>query len=163
MIKHIDTWFTFARGLGLGIEQMEEIVLVTGLHFTRSWANVTFFEGQMRGQASLGVNVTNGPNTSINWRCLPGSVRGGVRSWGPEGEVCQFARDPGIRSANLWPEFRTYRRINAYSYEVSVLLVSSGYCIGGLEAPQDPTRYRMGNLMIMSLTRNSSPYPRWKR
>jgi hypothetical protein len=91
MIKHIDSWFAFARGLGLGIEQMEEIVLVTGLHLTRSWANVAFFEGQKTGQASLGVNVIYGPDISINWHCSPGSVRGGVRSWGPEGKVCRFA------------------------------------------------------------------------
>jgi hypothetical protein len=46
--------FTFARGFGLGIEQMEEIVLVTGLHLTRSWANIVFLEGHANGHASLG-------------------------------------------------------------------------------------------------------------
>ncbi len=86
MIKNIDTWFAFARSLGLGIEQMEEIVLVTGMHLTRSWANVAFFEGQTNGQASLGVEVAYG---GIKWQCSPGSVRGGVRSWGPGGKVCQ--------------------------------------------------------------------------
>jgi len=90
MIKHIDSWFTFARRLGLGIERMEEIILVTGLHRTRSWANVAFFEGQTNGQASLGVNVIHGPDMSIYWQCSLGSVQGGVRSWGPEGQVCQF-------------------------------------------------------------------------
>jgi hypothetical protein len=93
MISHIDSWFAFARRLGLGIERMEEIVLVTGLHLTRSWANVAFFEGQANGQASLGVNVTHGPDISIHWQCLPGSVRGGVRSWGPEGKVRRFAEN----------------------------------------------------------------------
>ena len=92
MIKHIDSWFTFTRRLGLGIEHMEEIVLVTGLHLTRSWANVAFFEGQANGQASLGVNVIHSPDMSIHWQCSPGSVRGGVRSWGPEGKVCRFAK-----------------------------------------------------------------------
>jgi hypothetical protein len=30
MIKHIDAaWFAFGRGLGLGINQMEDIILVT--------------------------------------------------------------------------------------------------------------------------------------
>lgn len=92
MVKNIDSWFTFARGLGLGIEQMEEIVLVTGLHLTRSWANVVFWEGHANGQASLGVNVSHGPNVNINWQCLPGSVQGGVRSWGPEGWVCHSSK-----------------------------------------------------------------------
>lgn len=54
MIKHIDSWFSFARGFGLGMEHMEEIVLVTGLHLTRSWATVAFFEGMPSGRASFG-------------------------------------------------------------------------------------------------------------
>ena len=29
MIKHIDSWFSWVRLLGVGIERMEEIVLVT--------------------------------------------------------------------------------------------------------------------------------------
>ena len=87
MIKHIDTWFAFARALGLGIEHMEEIVLVTGLHLTRSWATVAFFAGRPNAQASFGFHVTHGTNVSISWWCSPGSVPGGVRSWGPEGSV----------------------------------------------------------------------------
>ncbi len=94
MIKNIDTWFAFTRSLGLGIKHMEEVVLVTGLHLTRSWANVAFFKGQVNGQASLGVEVVHRPDVSIKWKCSPGSVRGGVRSWGPGGRVCHFARDP---------------------------------------------------------------------
>ena len=42
MIKHIDVWFSFARGLGLGINRMEDIILVTGRHLTKSWVNVAF-------------------------------------------------------------------------------------------------------------------------
>jgi len=29
MVKHIDNWFAFSRKLGLGIENMEEVILVT--------------------------------------------------------------------------------------------------------------------------------------
>ena len=93
MVSHIDSWFAFARGLGLGIEHMEEIVLVTGLHLTRSWANVTFLEGHANGQATLGVKVNNGQDVDITWHCSPGSVRGGMRNWGPEGKVCQPGKD----------------------------------------------------------------------
>ena len=90
MVKHIDSWFAFARRLGLGIEQMEEIVLVTGLHLTRSWANIVFLEGQTNGHASFGVRGDN--DVGITWQFLPGSVRGGMRSWGPQGRVRWFAR-----------------------------------------------------------------------
>ena len=89
IVRHIDSWFAFARGLGIGIEQMEDIVLVTGLHLTRSWANVAFLEGDTSGRATLGVKVDNDSDheVSITWNCPPGSARGGVRSWGPEGKV----------------------------------------------------------------------------
>ena len=93
MVSHIDSWFAFAGALGLGIEHMEEIVLVTGLHLTRSWANVTFLEGHANGQATLGVKVNNGQDVDITWHSSVGSVRGGMRNWGPEGKVCQSEKD----------------------------------------------------------------------
>ena len=87
MLKHIDGWFAFARGLGLGIDQMEEIILVTGHDSTRSWANVAFLEGHMDGQASFGFKVVHGRDVSINWQFLHGNAQGAVVNWGPEGKV----------------------------------------------------------------------------
>ena len=84
IIQHIDSWFAYAQDLGLGIDRMEEIILVTGCHRTRTWANTTFLEGQTRAQASFGVKV-NGVN--INWQFSLGSAHGAVCSWGPEGNV----------------------------------------------------------------------------
>ena len=92
MLKHIDRWFAFARGLGLGIGQMEEIVLVTGCDCTRSWANVTFLEGQTYGRVSLGVKVVQGSDVSIDWQFPPGNAQGAVCNWGPEGKVCRLAK-----------------------------------------------------------------------
>jgi len=83
--QHIDSWFTFAQSLGLGIKRMDEIILVTGCHRTRSWANVTFLEGQTHAQASFGVKV-NG--VDINWQFSLGNAHGAVCNWGPEGNVC---------------------------------------------------------------------------
>ena len=88
ILKHIDRWFAFARGLGLGINQMEEIILVTGCDCTRSWANVTFLEGQTSGQASFGVKVDQGSDVSINWQLSSGKIQGAVCNWGPGGKVC---------------------------------------------------------------------------
>jgi hypothetical protein len=125
MVKNIDSWFAFARGLGLGIEQMEEIVLVTGFHLTKSWANVVFLEGHANRHASFGVRANN--DVGITWKFSPGSVRGGMRSCGPEGKVCQFVSDFEMTLAWSFALFRTCRVINAYLYEDSVLLVSPGY------------------------------------
>ena len=86
MVQHIDSWFAFAKTLGLGIEQMEEIVLVTGCDLTRSWANIVFFGGQADAQVSLGVRV-EGLDTSINFQFSPENAQGAVLRHGPEGTV----------------------------------------------------------------------------
>ena len=87
MIKEIDRWFAFARDLGLGIERMEDIILVTGCDHTRSWTNIAFFGSQNNAQASFGVNVVHGPSISIHWQPLPESIQGAVLHRGPGGMV----------------------------------------------------------------------------
>jgi hypothetical protein len=98
-VKHIDSWFAFARKLGLGIEEMEEIILVTGCDRTRSWINVAFLGNQVDAQpaqVSFGVNVegreVEGPDTIVNFQFSPGNARGAVLRRGPEGTVrlCSF-------------------------------------------------------------------------
>jgi hypothetical protein len=89
IVKHIDRWFAFARELGMGIERMEEIILVTGCDHARSSTNVAFFGDQYNAQASFGVQVVHGPprGLCINWRSLPEHVRGAVVHRGPGGTV----------------------------------------------------------------------------
>ena len=91
-MKHIDSWFAFARKLRLGIEQLEEIILVTGCDRTRSWTNVAFLGNQVDGdaQVSFGVRV-EGPDTSINFQFSPENAQGAVLHHGPEGTVRLFA------------------------------------------------------------------------
>jgi hypothetical protein len=55
IVKHIDQWFAFARELGAGISRREDIVLVTGCDFARSWANIAFQEGD--GDVSFELQV----------------------------------------------------------------------------------------------------------
>lgn len=97
MIKHIDCWLAFARQLGLGIEQMEDIVLVTGCHRTISWANAVFLEGHTDAQASFKVEVVRDPAITVKWQFFPSRTRGAVCSWSPEGknlpeDQCIFVR-----------------------------------------------------------------------
>jgi hypothetical protein len=87
MLKHIDNWFTFARQLGLGIVQTEEIILVTGCDRTKSWTNVSFLGNNVDARVSFGANAVDGPNPSINFQLSPASVRGAVVNRGPEGTV----------------------------------------------------------------------------
>jgi hypothetical protein len=87
IVKNIDHWFAFARQLELGIEQMEEIILVTGCDRAKSWTNVAFLGGQDDGQASFGVKVSHGHDSSINIQFSPGHVVGAVLNHGSEGKV----------------------------------------------------------------------------
>lgn len=89
-MKHIDTWLAFARRLGLGIEHMEEIVLVTGRDQSKSWTNVAFLGYQVDAQVSLGVNIVQGLEGSIEWQSPPGQIRGAVLNEGPGGRVCRY-------------------------------------------------------------------------
>jgi hypothetical protein len=68
---------------------MEDIILVTGCHRTRSWANAVFLESQEDEQISFEVQVAdvNGSDTGINWRFLPERIRGAMMNWGPGGKV----------------------------------------------------------------------------
>jgi hypothetical protein len=88
MVAHIDRWFAFARQLGLGIEQMEELVLITGCDHARSWTNVAFPTNQQDAEVSFGVEVTHSPEGRIFWQVSPERFRGAVLNQGPSGEVC---------------------------------------------------------------------------
>ena len=84
IVKNIDHWFAFAENLGLGINRMQDIILVTGRHCARSWVNAAFSEGQGGSEISFGVRVSGVSNINIEQR----QVRGGARlKLGPNGEV----------------------------------------------------------------------------
>ena len=85
MVKHIDTWFAFARNLGL-VDRMEDIILVTGCDLTRSWTNIAFLGGRADAQASFGVEV-GGRGTCVNFQSSPERSRGVVLRHGPGGAV----------------------------------------------------------------------------
>ncbi|KAH9021278.1 hypothetical protein EDB83DRAFT_2231297 [Lactarius deliciosus] len=85
IIKHIDSWLAFTQMHGLELE-MEDIVLVTGCHRTRSWSNIAFNEVQTDARFSLGVEVAGAFGASVNWRASSLRVQGAVLSQGPSGE-----------------------------------------------------------------------------
>ena len=114
IITHIDSWFSFTQKLKLGIE-MEDIVLVTGYHRTRSWSNIAFNEVQTDAQFSIGVDVAGALGVSINWRSSDLHIQGALLSQGPSGEV--RARLRVAMDTNKLPYCRTYLRISAYLFE----------------------------------------------
>ena len=88
IIKHIDRWFAWAQHLGLGVNRMDDIVLVTGTHRTRSCTNVAFPGGQGDAQASFGAKVDRRDDVvAVNWQFSHQRNRGVVLNRGPSGEV----------------------------------------------------------------------------
>ena len=88
IVKHIDRWFAWARELELGVDRMEDIILVTGTHRTRSCVNVAFPGGQKNAQVSFRAKVDfPGDNVAINWHFSHERNRGAFLNCGPEGEV----------------------------------------------------------------------------
>ena len=82
MVKHIDTWYAFARGIGLGINRREDIILVTGHHRTKSWINVAFTQGGRNAGVSF-VQASSDSHVYLEQKY----VRGGQLKLGPTGEV----------------------------------------------------------------------------
>ena len=130
IVKHINSWFAFARKLGLGIERMEEIILVTGCDRTKSWANMAFFGNQANSQVSFGVRV-EGPDPSITFQFPLENSQGAMLHHGPHGKVRLYAVGNNWRTEKLWHDslpVRTCLRINVYSSGDIVSLALSGYC-----------------------------------
>jgi hypothetical protein len=94
ILTHIDRCFAFAQELGLEIEHMEDIILVTGYDRTKSWTNVAFLGGQKDAHASFGVKVVDARDTSNLIQFLRGHREGASMSLGPEGKVrwCAFCK-----------------------------------------------------------------------
>jgi hypothetical protein len=96
IISHIDRWFAWAKQRGLGVDRMEDIILVTGTHCTRSCTNVAFPGGQDDAQVSFGAKVDrSGDGVAITWQFSHEQNRGVVLNDGPEGEVWPYAACAG--------------------------------------------------------------------
>ena len=165
MIKHIDSWFSWIRLLGVGINRMEDVVLVTGTHRTRSWTNVAFPGGQVDGLVSFGANVaTRGAVVTVNWKFSHEYSRGAVLNYGPNGEVRQCLSLRWPLNPQLLPDFvhsRTYQKTNAYLYEGIASLVSSLSFHGDLK--QRPGAMRTQRATTTNQTLNSRRYRLYQR
>jgi hypothetical protein len=129
-VKHIDSWFAFAGKLELGIERIEEIILVTGCDRTKSWANIAFLGNQADSQVSFGVRV-KGPDPGITFQFSLENAQGAVLRHGPEGEVRCTPFETIDKFRQLWHDslpIRTCQRINVYSSGDIVSPAPSGNC-----------------------------------
>lgn len=84
IVKNIDDWFAFAENLDLGINRMQDLILVTGRHCAKSWVNAAFSEGLRDAEVSFGVGMSGVSGVNIEQRRARGDV---VVKLGPNGEV----------------------------------------------------------------------------
>ena len=83
LVKNIDCCMKVAEDLGVGVNRMEDIILVTGRHLARSWVNVVFSEYQAGAQLSFVVQVSGNSGVHLEGR----SATGADLKLGPSGKV----------------------------------------------------------------------------
>ena len=83
LVKNIDRCMKVSEDLGLGVNRMEDIILVTGRHLARSWVNVVFSENRGGAQLSFVVRASGNSGVYLEER----SATGGDLKLGPSGEV----------------------------------------------------------------------------
>ena len=71
---HIVSWFNWAQTNKLGVERMEELILVSGCTLVTSWAAAAFVDNNMEAEISLASRPFNNGGASFVW----GNIRGPV-------------------------------------------------------------------------------------
>ncbi|KAH9163709.1 hypothetical protein EDB89DRAFT_482130 [Lactarius sanguifluus] len=110
IIRHIDSWLAFTQVHGLGIE-MEDIILVTGCHHTRSWTNIAFNEVQAGAQLSLKVDVADALGANVNWGVSNVRIHGTVHNQGPSGENLPENQCIFVRGFRVKRTLKTFPRV----------------------------------------------------
>ena len=60
--ENVDRWFSFAQRRRLGVERMEELILVTGCTLVTSWGVAAFVDRTEDAEVLLRVNMDH-----FNW------------------------------------------------------------------------------------------------
>jgi hypothetical protein len=69
---NVVSWFEWSKKIGLGIECMESLILVTGCTLVNSWAAAVFFDQD--SEISLAVQTVPNGGESFKWRRIRGNV-----------------------------------------------------------------------------------------
>jgi hypothetical protein len=76
MIKHVDRWFNWAQNNKLDVEQMEDIIFVSGCTLVTSWAAAAFMYDANETTIRLASRTGDGPGCSamFDWSHIRGRV-----------------------------------------------------------------------------------------
>jgi hypothetical protein len=71
---YVDSWFTWAKKNRLGVERVEDLILVSGCTLVTSWAAAAFVDDAMDAEISLKSRTFNSSGASFVWSNIRGSV-----------------------------------------------------------------------------------------
>jgi hypothetical protein len=126
---------------------MEDIVLVTGCHLARSFANIAFAEDRGEGRVSFEVRTPGGSH--VEWRFPLDDIQGVALNLGPNGPVRLLVLFLHLESSVQTKSIRIFPKISVYSSEGIVLLGFWGYYQGFGE---QPSRLKVQMKMSLNLT-----------
>ena len=71
---HVDSWFTWAQKNRLGVERVEDLILVSGCTLVASWAAAAFVDDTMDAEISLASRALDKGGASSVWSNIRGRV-----------------------------------------------------------------------------------------
>ena len=71
---HVNSWFIWAQKNRLGVEHVEDLILVSGCTLVTSWAAAAFVDDTMDAEISLASRTHNNGGASFDWSNIRGRV-----------------------------------------------------------------------------------------
>jgi hypothetical protein len=71
---HAESWFTWAQKNRLGVERVEDLILVSGRTLVTSWAAAAFMDDTMDAEIFLASRPFNNGGSSFVWSNIQGRV-----------------------------------------------------------------------------------------
>ena len=71
---HVVSWFTWAQKNDLGVERMEDLILVTGCTLVTSWAAAAIVDNNSEAEISLASRMLSNGGTDFVWSKVRGPV-----------------------------------------------------------------------------------------
>ena len=71
---HVDSWLIWAQKNRLGVERVEDLILVSGCTLVTSWAAAAFVDDTMDAEISLASRIHDNGGGSFVWSNIRGHV-----------------------------------------------------------------------------------------
>jgi hypothetical protein len=72
--NNVINWFSWAQKNELGVQRMEDLILVSGCTLVTSWAAAAFVDPTINAEISLESNTLSGGGTNFIWSNIQGPV-----------------------------------------------------------------------------------------